>query len=29
LPPVADNATCRRGCVGEVLPPARMMKRRA
>lgn len=29
LPPVADTATCRRGCIGEVLPPARMTKRRA
>jgi hypothetical protein len=29
LKPIAQSATCRRGCLGQVLPQARMMNRRA
>jgi hypothetical protein len=29
LPPIAQSATCRRGCSGQVLPERRMSKRRA
>jgi hypothetical protein len=29
LPPVAETATCRRGCLGQVLSPARMARRKA
>jgi hypothetical protein len=28
LPAIAETATCRRGCAGQVLAPARMTNRR-